>query len=174
MSTGLTVLGLGGTAITSAGMAELAALDRLEYLGLQHTSVDNQAVPALLRLRRLTMLDLSGSRVSGSGLLELIDGLPECELTADILDLGEAQIDASGKGRIRWQRLVERMAALVPAGRLKLLDLAGTDISDEQLPDLYDLDGVEAIDLRRSRVTYAGAERLRRELPGCAVFIDVE
>jgi hypothetical protein len=64
------------------------------------------------------------------------------------------------------------MKALVALGRLKLVGLSGTDLSDERLAQLLDLDGLEAIDLRGTKVATDGVQRLQRELPGCKCFSD--
>ncbi|MBC7853512.1 MAG: hypothetical protein IAF94_08755, partial [Pirellulaceae bacterium] len=61
------------------------------------------------------------------------------------------------------------MWALGRKGRLRLLILAGTAVSDSHLKDLDRLENTDVIDLRRTKVTRAGVESLQRALPKCKI-----
>ena len=55
------------------------------------------------------------------------------------------------------------------SNELKLVILAGTAAEDRHLLDIDRLGNLEVIDLRRTKVTDAGVERLHRLLPKCKI-----
>lgn len=170
--TALTELNLSGTAISLGGVSELTALTDLAILKLNHTAVDDHAISRLARLNRLTTLDLTGCQVTGPGLVALRDALPKCKVVGDIWNLAGLKSLRFRNNGVIWPTLVESQIDSIASLRLKLLDLAGSAVTDADLPPLYALDGIQAIDLRRTLVSPAAAERLERELPGCKCFFD--
>ncbi|HEY1791479.1 MAG TPA: c-type cytochrome domain-containing protein [Opitutaceae bacterium] len=68
-------LDLGGTAVTAAGLAPVAAMRNLERLRLDGLHVDDASLAGLSGLRRLASLNLRGTRVTDKGLMHLA-GLP--------------------------------------------------------------------------------------------------
>jgi hypothetical protein len=168
---GLTQLGmlsLDETSITSAGLARLATLDRLTWLCLQRTAVDDRAIGQLAAMPALTDLFVSGAAFSGPGLLKLHERLPSCQIQSHSFRLNSMTI--GGAPSDRWQQLVTRIHALDAEDRIKLVDLSGTLLSDEQAAMLEGLQTVECLDLRGTRVTEAGLLRLQQALPRCEIY----
>src|SRR6185369_8677613 len=62
---GCKLLGLGGTSVTSQGIKELAESESLGVLSIQRTVVDDAAVPALMKIKTLTWLMVSDTKISG-------------------------------------------------------------------------------------------------------------
>jgi hypothetical protein len=164
----LETLSLGGTKVTSATIAPLSALP-LVMLGLQQTAVDDAAIRHLCEMKKLDWLMLNDSRISGEGLLQLREGLPNCEVDGDLVDLssrGPALEPPEGY----WAGLMtSRLNPLHDEGRLKLLDLSSTTFADRDLGQLEGLTKLEMLDLRETRVTEAGVKSLRQSLPGCKI-----
>jgi uncharacterized protein YjbI with pentapeptide repeats len=163
-------LDLWETSVTSKGVASLTRLTNLDFLSLRYTHVDDSAISHLVAMQSLTELHLSGSRVSGEGLFSLREALPSCEVHGDMIDLSDLQFDDSQRCLRKWESLVKRMQSLHAESRLKLIDLSGSQVSDDFISALHGLVNLEMIDLRETRVTDAGVERLKRALPGCKLL----
>ena len=70
-------LSLGGTRVTEAGLAALQGLKNLRFLSLKGTSqLSDSVVPQLVKVRSLTEIDLSDTRLSAKGYASLKTGLP--------------------------------------------------------------------------------------------------
>lgn len=72
----LTKLFLGSCPITDAGLAEMAAFPKLEYLNIEGSKITDEGMKALAPLRALKTLHVHGTAVSGTGL----SALKECPL----------------------------------------------------------------------------------------------
>ncbi|MCI0334474.1 MAG: hypothetical protein L0228_14750, partial [Planctomycetes bacterium] len=160
----LDTLGLGGTWVTSAGVSQLIALRNLRWLTLRDTRVDDAAIEDLTKMQWLRELDISGSQISGEGLLKIRSNLPSCNVVCDMIDVSGNKVFSDDRW---WQQLVKRMQALNDERRLILIDLSDAQVADEHLPALYGLNRVEAIDLHNTNVTLSGVEQLERALPDC-------
>ena len=73
----------------------------------------------------------------------------------------------SGSVRIVWPSI--RALARREKRRLRILDLAGTRVTDAGVSGLARLGRLKAINLESTHVTAAGAAELKRQLPGCEV-----
>jgi hypothetical protein len=162
----LELLNLGGTAIQSGGLSELAGCTNLGVLVLSDTNFGDEGLEALTRMPRLAELHLTGSKVSGKGLLRIREEMPDCIIECDMIRIDD-RLFSSTKAKQRWNSMAARMRALNGEGRLKLIDLSYTRLADEHLSALYPLHNAEAIDLRNTQVTEAGVQELRRALPDC-------
>jgi hypothetical protein len=159
----LVMLSLGGTSVTSAGVSQLTTLQNLKSFDLSNTSVDDAVAEALIDVPHLEELWLTGTQISGEGLLKIRTDLPSCNIDCDEMDLSEDTLFIGNK----WAQLAARLSALNEEGRLRLVDLSDTQMTDENLRSLYSLDRVEVIDLRNTNVSTAGVKRLENALPGC-------
>ena len=160
-------LDLTATNITSGGIQRLEKLGHLKKLVLPETKIDDAAVPTLCRLKALRWLVVDDTNISGSGLLQLREALPSCDLSGLLLDLS-GQVDPDPES-MRWIEITRPIWDLSRQGKLKLLILAGTSVTDGHLRDLDRLEKTEVIDLRRTKVTDQGIEALQRALPKCTI-----
>jgi internalin A len=108
----LTRLGLDSTKVTDAGLKELVTLKNLQELYLYHTQVTDMGLKELARLKNLTTLELTYTKVTNTGLKELA---PLKNLTA--LRLSYTQVtDAGLKGLAAFENLEELHLAGTFAG----------------------------------------------------------
>jgi hypothetical protein len=140
---GLRVLELERSAITSAGLIELGAVQKLEALTLRYVDLDADAFTALAQLPALARL------VLGPG--QLLD--PKASGLGDLLGLRELIIELDGFG----DPAAPQLASLVA---LEHLDLGNTSISDEGLAHLAPLTKLRRLELHHSRVTKHGLAHL--------------
>jgi Leucine-rich repeat (LRR) protein len=75
-----TLLGVGRTQITDAGLAHLAGLTNLETLSLFGTHITDAGLAHLEKLTNLKELNLSDTRVTSEGCDKLRTALPNCRL----------------------------------------------------------------------------------------------
>lgn len=69
-----------GTRITSDGVSQLTRFKTLEVLKLCNVAVDDSAVDALTKLRRLKFLDILHTRISIEGARRIQTALPNCRI----------------------------------------------------------------------------------------------
>lgn len=128
--------------ITDTGIARLAPLKNLEYLGLGGTGVTDQGLAHLQHFPQLRRLELPPNSTD-AGIVHLLQ-CPELEQ----LRVWPAKITNEG------------VATLSQIACLRFLDLNGTHIDDAALPHLRQLTSLEVLDLRRTQVTAAGLSLL--------------
>ena len=154
---GLTDLRLSGTRLTDAGLAHLARLTNLELLYLGRTSVTDAGLKHLAGLKKLAELHLEGTKCTDAGLVHILE-LPLPPLT--MLDLSGTRISASGaaaargvlpRTRVDWWEPNRRAAEAVLAagGRVHVRTGGpGSDVKDAAaLPAEY---------FRLSRAAFTG------------------
>lgn len=164
----LQILNLHGTGVTEIDAAKLPSL---QFLSLRETRVHDGVVDELLKMNLQEWLDVTGTLISGEGLLRLRERLsprPDLMFDCDMLEFNQALDDSDAANR-KWEQLVDRMQLLHADGRLKLLDLSGSQITDDQLAGLDGLINVEMIDLRETQVTAEGVERFEQRHPRCKI-----
>lgn len=161
-------LDLRGTKITSRGIKNLGTLEGMKVLDLRSCHIDDDAVPTLCQFRSLRSLDVTATGISGEGLRQLRDQLPACQLVGDYLDLSLG-IDPDPDS-MRWKEITRPLWNLSRSKELKLLVLAGTEVTDNHLSDLDRLEGTDVIDLRNTQVTKSAIETLQRAVPNCKIL----
>lgn len=191
--TELRTLNLSLTRVSSAGLAQLGALRKLETLVLASShwygygvgdesfdyegpSVANSDMEWIARLSSLAELNISGSDVDRDGLVRL-QSLPRLRW----LNLKDTKADDDA---IRVLAGIPSIETLSVAGtsvtdtglshlsnlpRLKSLDLSRTRVSDEGLRTIQGMGALEQVFLSGSKVTAAGASKLSRERPDLMV-----
>jgi internalin A len=150
----LRTLGVGGPAITVAGLAALSAAPELTRLRLLQSNVqDLRALgPALAMLRQL---DLSGSRITDHGLAPLADAH-----LLDVLVLSRTRITDNG------------LVHLGAVSQLQCLSLADTRIGDAGLAHLGSLGSLVLLDLAGTQVTGRGLAELGTTKTLSALYLD--
>ena len=131
----------------------------------------------LSRLKGLTALrtlDISGTRVTGAGLmhLELFPKLRRVELAGtDVSDLTQIPalpgLDTLGLSGTKVTD--ESLAALKKITGLVSLDIGETAVTDAGLAHLEGLKKLQWLYVSKTKVTAAGVEKLGEALPGCKI-----
>lgn len=171
--TSLSIINLDGTAVTSEGMEHLTERKSIRSLWLRRTKLDDSAVPYLGKLSNLEELWLDDTQITGAGLLALYDQLPKCRIKGGLVDLSDGPLGGSlnrSRESARWKQIATRLCYLDNSKYLKLIILSGSAAADGHLTALEDLKHVEVIDLRRTKVTDVGVEKLQRVLPKCKIM----
>ena len=144
----LRAIQFGGTKITDAGLAPIAAMAQLEYVGLINTAVGDRGLSWLTGLKKLTALNVAESRVTDAGLVHVaaIAQLEELNLRNDAIS------DAG-------------LAHLVNSTRITGLNLTGTKITDAGLLSLQKMRRLTKLTLTNTAVTDAGVKRAKSFMP---------
>jgi RNA polymerase sigma factor (sigma-70 family) len=147
-------LDLSGTAVTDAGLKELARLRnlvKLEALNLSGTAVSDAGLKELARLRNLVKLDLRQSQVTGVGLEDLADLMKLSELVVNdqVTDAGLRQI--------------------ATLKRLKVLGLHGNQMTAAGFKHLTALQDLTSLYVAGTGLTDAVLKELRKALPKCRI-----
>ncbi len=143
--TGLQELRIALPAITDAGFAHVGRLADLRVLHVYNTDFSDASLAHLAGLTGLRNLSLWGTRISDAGLAHLkpLDRL-------EVLDL-QHSIDVTDQG----------LSCLENRKTLRELDLSGTMVSDAGLAHLTGLSGLQKLDLSENEITDAGLAYLR-------------
>jgi Leucine Rich repeat len=147
--------------ITSASWSTLGQFTKLRELHLEGTNVGDDGMERVARLRALEDVSLYGTNVSDKGAVYLgqLEHLHALNLSATTV--GDATV-----------------AALAALKNLQYISLAGTNVTDAAIGGLENLEcirlnGYGQIDLRSTKVTTKGYERLLAALPKCNILVDV-
>jgi Leucine-rich repeat (LRR) protein len=133
----------------------LAPIAGLEELSLANAGLNDDSLSRLPKLPALKKLVLDGNDIRGSGLAALSDQ--------------PALVDLSLNCPTLTDLLANNLAELK---QLKRLSLAGSGLSDTGIRHLEGLTSLESLDLRKTKVTAAGIERLQKALPQCKIDWD--
>lgn len=141
-----------GATLSDAGMAHLASLRRLEKLDLTFARIDEKVLRHLRGLPNLKVLLVGQSTIGGTGLRHL-GALPQVQrVFFDGCKLEDADL-----------------AGLSGMTGLRDLYLPSVPIGDAGLVHLRRLPALKLVDLRNTRATQEGVDRLKRDVPGLVV-----
>lgn len=142
----------------------LAALKYKTRLDPQRTEIrfhnkaaDDEDLWWLARLPNLRVADLSGTRVTDAGLLQLV-GLHELKSVV----LADCRISDAGVANLRALK------------QLRELNLSRTDVTDGCLRDLAGFPNLASVDLSGTKVTAEGRRRLKGQRPALRVLPDAD
>ena len=145
-------LGLWGSSVNDARLADLKGLTRLRSLGLHKTRVGDKGLANLKGLPALRVLWLNRSAVTDAGLAHLED-----RTDLEALSLRETAITDAGlvhlKGLINLKRLL----------------LGVTQITDAGLVHLRGLKRLQELEVGNTRVTDTAVRELQRALPNLKI-----
>ena len=144
--------------ITSAGIANLGNLTRLESLNLYGNLLDDDSMDVLARLSNLRELDLSLIAISDAGLARVAT-LSKLERLELLFSEGFAGPRVTDQG-------IEMLGRL---RRLRSLNLIGAEITDAGLQHLSGLAQLKTLRLANTRLSAEAIARLQLELPLCAI-----
>ncbi|MEX0642971.1 MAG: hypothetical protein WD468_09740 [Pirellulales bacterium] len=164
---------------TPEALAALGELRGIHSIELSHNeTVNDESLKWLAGLRKLRVLYLYNTAVTGSGLAYL-SGLP-----LEHLDLSHSPVTDEGlRGILHLRRLRslglkntvvtdQGLIHLVELPNLKDLRLAYTNVSDVGLEQLHQLSSLESVSLRGTNVTAKGVSALAMALPKCQISAD--
>lgn len=150
-------LNLGSTPhLSDAGLWPLLKLKELDSLGLNWaTAITSRGMIPVGKMTHLRTLDLSGTKVGDDGLRNLagLTGLRRLGLNVD----RKPGISSAGLRHLGGMTELEH------------LDLFSTRVTDADVPFLAGFKKLKEVTLFDTGVTFDGAERLRKELPGAKV-----
>ncbi len=143
---------LAGCKVTANGLNRVPPAPNLIWLDLANLPIGNADVLRLApKPSSIQQLRLEATRVDAG----LTDWLRKATNLRE-LDLSSTRVDDS---------VVDAIAA----GRLSLLWLTGTDVTDESIDQLAKLGSLEMVDLQQTKITAAGIARLREARPNLQI-----
>jgi hypothetical protein len=134
-------------------VAALYALPGLKTLMLAGDSINDETIGELGPLDRLEELHITAAHVTDRGLKQLLK-FPRLQW----LIFNDVPITDAG------------CATLAELSNLEELRLYGSDVSDDALIHLKKLHKLRRLTITKTRITYEGAEALRKALPRCTVY----
>jgi Leucine-rich repeat (LRR) protein len=152
---GVTSLSLNFTAISDQGLAQIAQMSQLKYLGLSRTRITSRGIRDLAEMKDLQNLHIDGTQVDDGG-LETIGSFANLRM----LGLGGTQVTSTGIGQL--SRLPE----------LRFLSLSLTTVDDAVLDDLVALPKLEILSVDGTQLSGQGLLTLREALPECEFWGD--
>ncbi|HVR75717.1 MAG TPA: sulfatase-like hydrolase/transferase [Planctomycetota bacterium] len=172
----MTDLSLEQTAVGDSAMAELARLEKLEWLNLYRTRVGDVGLRHLGRMKSLRLLPIGETRVTDAGLAHL-----ESMAQLEYLGLRGNRITDAGLAHVAKLRELKGLhlggTSVTDAGlihltaleKLEKLWLDGTAITDACVDSLSRLRSLRELHAAGTKLTARGIADLRRALPGCEV-----
>jgi hypothetical protein len=128
-------LELSGTQIGDAGIAHLAKAGKLENVVLSKTQITDAAIAHFSQCPNLNTVDLADTAVTDAGVVQLA----ACALSN--LDLSGTGVTGKGFGTLTGKDLT--------------LNLDGTHVSDDTLPELFQISGLGTLSLQDTKITGA-------------------
>lgn len=164
--------------VSDAVLAHLALFSDIETLELgQNESVTDEQLSWLEPLQSLKTLYLYRTSVQGPGLVHLTKLRRLESLSLDNAPVGDDGAKHLGTLRgLTWLRLEGTkitdvgVCDLARLSRLETLSLANTEITDKALPHLERLTTLRALELKGTQISPAGAQRIQKALPNCAII----
>lgn len=168
--------------ITAAGLKHVAALKKLEKLGLSNTALDDAALTELKGLTELRELHLTGSVRFTDKCAATINAFAELRnlsLPSSFTGVGVRKLTALKKVRELYlggitsltDTEIKFLAETMP--ELEALEMGsfgiGTEITDDAIPHFAKMKKLQKLGIAGSQLTPAGLKKLREALPNCTV-----
>ena len=153
--TGLTSLGLNGTAVTDAGLAHFRDCKGLTSLNLLGTAVTDAGLAAFRDLKDLKYLNLGLTKLTDAGLA----GFGGCKGLINLRLRDTAVTDAG-------------LAAFKDRNSLTILDLGGTRLTNAGLAAFEGCKRLTSLKVQNTGVTAAGVAQFHAAVPGCRIQHD--
>ena len=174
---GITRLKLSETGITGDELARLIAAHPIHVLELREQDLNDSTVEALAASPKLNTLELRDSPLTDAQFPRLpLEQLDELLINGtEVTSAGLAPLQRAKvltfltlDGR-QFDESAAKLVASLPS--LQYLELVGTDVTDEDLLQLYGMTKLSAITLIRTSVTDEGVTALETALPECVVGV---
>jgi len=156
---------------------DLALIKDFERISLYQSNVADDDLSCLLSMRGIVHLSLGSSRITSRGMdyVAKLDSL-------QYLDISKTSVGSEGLdvlARLTNLKSLNCSQTLVDSDGLKnfsrltkleYLGLDDTDIDDAAVIHLRGLVALKRLEVSRTGITCAGAQRLANQLPGCRVY----
>jgi len=140
--------------LTDCALQHLSELTSLKRLNVHSSEITDEGLEELLALQNLEELKLGRTQVTTEG-MSILQNLPCLRR----LDVSATEVDNDGVREI----------AQIPTLEALYLDFC-REVSDYGLAPLLDVEPLELLHLRCTRVTSAGAEDFTAAKPDCRVY----
>jgi hypothetical protein len=159
-----------GPSAGDAGLEELAALPRLQQVGLIGSGVTDAGLEKIGRIKALRQLDVRGARVTAAGLKHLA-GLPLTSLAVSPGVLTDEALDYLADKKMLHALAIAkgRMGRPASAEDIYYMVLEGAPITDASVKHLTAMKSLFGVNLRGTRVTDKGVAQLKEALPNVQV-----
>lgn len=173
----LTIVQLGGTAITDDGLAALKDKASVEMLYLDRCDITDKGLEHLSGLTNLQVLVMENTLVTGEGLEKLTPltelrtlNLARCSLTDEQLKSLTKLTNLEVVTLIRTGLKGDGLAHLRPLEKLRVLNISYNPMSEESLTHLYGAPTLKMLYVRGIRTTEDSIRALKDTLVSCAVY----
>ena len=176
--TQLVVLAVPQTAVTDAGMADIAPLTDLERLILHNTQIGDAGLARLQGLTKLRSLEVYNTPLTDTA-LETIAGFTALELLqltgTRVTDVGISRLAPLKQLRhlsVSGTGVSDAALSAIVAVPLDWLSLNNTQITDAGLEHLAESTTLSELHITQTSVTDAGVQRLRESRPALRIVSD--
>jgi Leucine-rich repeat (LRR) protein len=164
---GIKSLWLAGCKLSAAAIEPLQVQDQLEYLDLSNSSIDDAGIAHLVRLQRLTAIDLQRTTVTDAA-AESLSKLRNL----DHLHLADTKVTDRGIRALQSLRQLKFLSVqncqitdegarqLADMSSLETIALGGTQVTDRTVGALVQLPRLKGLNLANCNITDAGAVKL--------------
>lgn len=148
-------LGIGGNSkITDAAMTSIKNMPQLTLLSLGYTPVSDEGLKSVAELTNLKFLGVAETKITDEGLMNL-----KSLTSLTQLNIFGNQITSSGLQHITHLK------------QLKILDIHKTSVNDMAIDHIAKLQALTHLNAKETKVTAAGAAKIRTAIPLCNVTI---
>ena len=140
-------------------LPKIAKLDKLLYLGLNHTQITDEGLKQLAGLKQLKQLSLQCTKITDEGIKNLapLTSLEWLWLDNNFLSDGKP---------VKFVKFTDAgLANLAPLQNLTHLQLMNTDVTDAGLKHLKALPRIEQMSVKGTGITPAGIKGLQGAVP---------
>jgi Leucine-rich repeat (LRR) protein len=147
----LKTLMLRGCPISDEGVQSIAKIESLVSLNLAVSKVTNKALKSVDKLDNLESLWLTKTAIDNTGLKYIKGPSLRALLVGDTSIDDEAVKTIAGLPKLAW------------------LDISGTKVTDNCVDDLLKINGLQILDIRRTRISVRGVNTIRNRFPKASI-----
>jgi hypothetical protein len=166
--------------ITDGGLKELVQFQNLQSLHLFGKNITDDGAKEIAKLKKLEQLYLSCTKMTATGLKDLAKLQSITRLSLSQMDVTEEMLKevAEFKDLTRFdfsfnkcEVTIAGMKQIAKLGKLEKLGFFNVDVSDAAAKELGRSKNLKDLDFLNTKVTEAGAEELRKQLPKCEISV---
>ena len=166
--------------IENESTGHLPGIFGLKKLVLTNNPITDECLKGIAGCRNLNILSLSNCKIEGDGIEDLGDcsNLTELALkNCPISDEHAEGLSRLTKVRILWldgtkigNGAIYHLGQLARSKRIVTLGLESTNITDSCIDDLTKLKSLRTLDVRNTKITTTGMEKIAKQLPKCRLL----